>query len=1220
MKGVKTGVCLAMMGLVGFSAQAQAGNTMSSLTINLTITNANPSSCGINTLTSSGSTAFVNPTINKTGSVSTTPTSYQSPALGTGAFGLPVYCTTPFTVSADGGLASPGTYANAAVSRYLYAGGVTTASKFAYNLVLGTAQPSSSVGSTPGSNAGTNKNSVTSGCYASPTMSAAANTVYIPWGIYIDAPTGWGNPASTTTYTDTPLLAGTVLVSPIILELTAPVSSGTVTLKSASDDPAKIQLRVMKWSMVNGEDRLEPATDVVVSPPFVTVMPSAPYTARVVRLATTPLQGEENYRLVIDEILVNPQTGVRKVQFNFAVRQSMPVFFRKANFAPINIVWKLVRDGNKLMLQGQNNGDEHARLESLAVKDSAGKAVLTTTGLSGYILGHSSKTWELSRVPAGVNLNAPLSVSATTQDKGRINAVTHFIAPASAEQKQAVLHLDVYINGTSTDRIGTFVQFNGAEIGATRNDLEEIGLHVSAGRSPTDIVMLGSIPQLKYDYSEPLQRISFTVPENLRAARVYDLGGAPTVRMKGQSSWGALVNYDLSGAGGSGVGFRNFTYDGSTLSLDGKFFSPFGTVEQTAYATSSSGGGSNIYRLNTTFEHSDQDRAITYRAGDITTMGLPWTRSVRLGGVQAFNNFTLRSDQIQGVMPSLRGTAMVPSTVDVYINNIKSLSQDVNAGPFSLSNIPQVTGAGNAELVIRDASGNETKTIVPFYTAPTLLRPGLTDWSFETGLPRLSFGAGDDIYVLTPVATATLRRGITDSLTAQFHAEGGTKIVNGSAGAAINAANRGILGLAASASTSDYGTGFQGYVSFDTTLAGLTIGIGSQRAFGEYYDVAAVTANMKLLSASQLNSSYGYIGSLSQAVLTGTSVTSLSSYFSSRPSRANDHVTIGIPVPFDHSTNLGLSLINSHDYSGIRSRIVQASLSRSFPFNISAFATAYRDFGTTKSMGIFAGLSMPLGDYANVSLNSSRSGHSTSLSADASIHQGPNAGNFSWQIHDSETGKLNVGYRGAQVAYRTNYGTVQATAGGSSTSASGALELRGSVATMGGQVVAGNWIDDGFAIVKTGAPDIEVSYENQPVGKTDWRGSLLIPSLRSYEMNRISINPATLPVDSQFDRVSDVVAPADHGGVLVNFALRDGSQTALVSFVRPDGSFIPAGTRGRIDGGEEFFVGYDGMAYITGLNRQNIANFELDNGLCRASFDFAPKKGTQIHIGPVKCQ
>jgi len=222
-----------------------------------------------------------------------------------------------------------------------------------------------------------------------------------------------------------PAQAGTVLVSPISLELTAPLQTGAITLKTASDEPAKVQLRVMKWSISDdGHESLEPTNDVVISPPFATITPDAPFIARVVRLSSTPLHGEENYRIQIDEILVNKPTSVRKIAFNFAVRQTMPLFFREAKFTPVDIEFKLVRSGNQIQLVGHNIGDEHARLELLTLKDASGKTVWADTGLSGYILGHGSKTWTLSKIPPGVNLNTSLSVTANLQNGLKLKTQT----------------------------------------------------------------------------------------------------------------------------------------------------------------------------------------------------------------------------------------------------------------------------------------------------------------------------------------------------------------------------------------------------------------------------------------------------------------------------------------------------------------------------------------------------------------------------------------------------------------------------------------------------------------------------------------------------------------------------------------------------------------------------------------------------------------------------
>ena len=147
----------------------------------------------------------------------------------------------------------------------------------------------------------------------------------------------------------------------------------------------------------------------------------------------------------------------------------------------------------------------------------------------------------------------------------------------------------------------------------------------------------------------------------------------------------------------------------------------------------------------------------------------------------------------------------------------------------------------------------------------------------------------------------------------------------------------------------------------------------------------------------------------------------------------------------------------------------------------------------------------------------------------------------------------------------------------------GLLEVRGSVATMGGGVFLSNWIDDGFAVVTTGAPGLEVLHDNRPVGVTDGRGMLLIPTLRSYQKNKLTIDPSNLPVDAEIENAREVVAPADRSGVLVNFKVRSDTTSALITFVRSDGSFVPAGSVGRLEGGGEFVVGYDGEAFVNDL-------------------------------------
>jgi outer membrane usher protein len=65
---------------------------------------------------------------------------------------------------------------------------------------------------------------------------------------------------------------------------------------------------------------------------------------------------------------------------------------------------------------------------------------------------------------------------------------------------------------------------------------------------------------------------------------------------------------------------------------------------------------------------------------------------------------------------------------------------------------------------------------------------------------------------------------------------------------------------------------------------------------------------------------------------------------------------------------------------------------------------------------------------------------------------------------------------------------------------------------------------------------------------------------------------------------------------------------------------MPPGTAGKLEGGDDFVVGYDGRAYIKGLSATNTVVVSDGTNECHASFPFEAKANTQIVVGPVTCQ
>ena len=126
--------------------------------------------------------------------------------------------------------------------------------------------------------------------------------------------------------------------------------------------------------------------------------------------------------------------------------------------------------------------------------------------------------------------------------------------------------------------------------------------------------------------------------------------------------------------------------------------------------------------------------------------------------------------------------------------------------------------------------------------------------------------------------------------------------------------------------------------------------------------------------------------------------------------------------------------------------------------------------------------------------------------------------------------------------------------------------IDGAIAVAGGGVFATNRIDDAFAVVDVGAPNVEVRSRNNVVGHTNSSGRLIVPDLNSWDPNQIDIDPQNLPVDAAVRDTRTVVVPANSGGVVVDFQVKEAAAAALVGLTDASGKPLTAGLLGRIDG------------------------------------------------------
>jgi len=215
-----------------------------------------------------------------------------------------------------------------------------------------------------------------------------------------------------------PASAGSLQVEPVLVDVAAPGAASTVTLRNEGTAPINAQIRVFRWSLVNGKEQLDPTNDVVASPPSVTLTPKGQYITRIVRVSKQPVVGEESYRLLVDQLPDLSQQ--RNGAVNLMVRYSIPVFFGATNKKNPSLAWSVATNGNKITLTAANTGDRRLRISALSLHNDSGKSLSFGSGLTGYALGQSTVSWTVPRS----NFTASGAVSVTAQsDGGPVRAV-----------------------------------------------------------------------------------------------------------------------------------------------------------------------------------------------------------------------------------------------------------------------------------------------------------------------------------------------------------------------------------------------------------------------------------------------------------------------------------------------------------------------------------------------------------------------------------------------------------------------------------------------------------------------------------------------------------------------------------------------------------------------------------------------------------------------------
>jgi outer membrane usher protein len=635
------------------------------------------------------------------------------------------------------------------------------------------------------------------------------------------------------------------------------------------------------------------------------------------------------------------------------------------------------------------------------------------------------------------------------------------------------------------------------------------------------------------------------------------------------SATGAYLNYDIY------AGENGHDHAESAM-LEAGMFGRWGSGTTTMLTHRTQEQTATV-RLDTTWTFDDPDRMASMRIGDTITGTSDWGRAVRIGGIQWATNFSTRPDLVTFPLPALAGVAVAPSTLDYYVNDTLRFRQNVPEGPFAIQELPVVTGAGDLSLVVRDALGREQVITQPFYASSSILTPGLRDYSYEIGFERRNYGLSSNDYG-SPVLVGTERRGLSNHLTGEVHAE----VLKGQQ----------TLGLSGSFLLGDAGT--------------MTFSAAGSHASGKG------TGNL-LGMGFEHKSRFLNVGLRTQ--FTSSTFTELGYDDVDRPPRqvTQAYTTLA-------SSKLG-SLGLTYTYQDFRDRADLRTIGANYGLSLGRIGylglSAMRFLDSSEDTLVFLTFTTPLGPSNSLGIQSQFQGGAAHGTVQLQ-HNLPAGNGVGYRLQEGLTAS---DPKSAELTLQNNVGTYMFGVANTQGLQQYQASVRGGLALMNGDLYPSRHLDDSFAVVHVpGFSNVRVYDDNQLVGVTNAEGNALVPRLRPYQRNPIRIEQADLPLDANIANLQMDAVPYDRSGISLTFPVSR-SLNALVVIQLADGSRPPPGATVMVDDRPGIYtVGYDGEAYLTDLKPTNVLHLQWPGSTCDIRLDVPGNASPISRFGPLICR
>jgi outer membrane usher protein len=748
----------------------------------------------------------------------------------------------------------------------------------------------------------------------------------------------------------------------------------------------------------------------------------------------------------------------------------------------------------------------------------------------------------------------------------------------STQSPPSILLLNLYCNGEDTSEIVYALQDEENKLWLKKEAFSSCHLKANTQKSQIyeeqHYYALNDTSEVVYSYNPQELTLNIIVPTHRLPFQSINFNSVNFKKLRPKKS-GGYLNYDISLQRNSYEQTNNYA-----AITDFIYFNHLGVGHSDFLLKNSNqdilNNEQNIVRLETTWTLDQPEKMATWRMGDSISSTAIWSGSVKFGGIQYATNFAVQPGFVTFPLPSFKGEAIVPTTVDFYLNNQLYNSQQLAGGPFDIQGLPVVTGAGDVLVQTKDLLGRQTVAVIPYYVSPQFLKPGLVSFSYELGAIRQNFGIESNHYDRV-MLVGSFQKGLTNSWTAGWHGEG----VGNTQTIGINSShiiyNFVQLDLASAISHHSAEKGGLLLLGAQRNASWYNLGIRAIGATRNFYQLGIQEDALapKLILQSNASVNLKYLGSLSLS-------------HTERLGRTEQNISV---TTLSYHKNLHRNIFYTMSY-------------------------VYQNSHTSNNSGFISFVWTPKPGYTsslNYEANHSQSGGTVAFSKSLPTSQG-----YGYNLLASE---LNGNLK-ADLFAQSNYGEYQAHYSHFEDKDNYEAGMMGSIIFFDKQFLLSRKIQDSFVLVEVpNLSDVPVYKSNQLIGKTNANGYLLIPQTLPYQENIISIHSQELPLNTKIEADNIKVYPYYRSGEFISFPIST-VQSVTFKLVILEKEFIPAGAIVILENGTSYPVGYEGQLFMT----EKFSHAKLSglakwgNHTCNFSASLPDEITPVLDLGEIPCK